>query len=247
MSQFKFLSGNKLKIFACLTMLIDHIGAILLPNVLILRIIGRLSFPIFAFMISEGAKYTKNKIKYLATIGIIGIIWQAILIAFLKDYHFNILITFSLSIIIIYALDFFKKSFFDKNCKIIIKIATLLLFVAVALAPYFLQKIFNWFHYSYGFYGCMCAVFASLPTLTNTDAPKWLKKFDTLYLRLLCMAVPLLIYSFKAGEYQIISLISLGILAFYSEKRGKLSLKYFFYIFYPAHLIILYAIQFIIY
>ena len=68
-------------------------------------------------MISEGAKYTKNKLKYLLTVGIIGVACQIMLILFLKDYHFNILITFTMSIIIIYALDFFKKSLFDENSK----------------------------------------------------------------------------------------------------------------------------------
>lgn len=46
------LSGNALKLIAALTMLIDHIGVILLPNVAILRVIGRLAFPIYAFMIA---------------------------------------------------------------------------------------------------------------------------------------------------------------------------------------------------
>ena len=61
MSKIKILSSNQLKIIACITMLIDHIGYYLLPNVGVLRLIGRLTFPIFAFLISEGAKYTKNK------------------------------------------------------------------------------------------------------------------------------------------------------------------------------------------
>lgn len=49
------LSGNQLKIIAMITMLIDHIGVNLFPSVTILRVIGRLSFPIFAYMIAEGA------------------------------------------------------------------------------------------------------------------------------------------------------------------------------------------------
>ena len=63
MCQSDGLSNDRLKIIAAAAMLIDHIGAYLLPQVRILRIIGRIAFPIFAFMIAEGCRYTKNK-KY---------------------------------------------------------------------------------------------------------------------------------------------------------------------------------------
>lgn len=62
------LSGNALRIIAALSMLIDHIGVILFPNVTILRIIGRIAFPIDAFMIAEGCANTKNKLWYLSSL-----------------------------------------------------------------------------------------------------------------------------------------------------------------------------------
>lgn len=49
-----FLSGNALKIIACVTMLIDHIGMMFFPDVVVWRIIGRLSMPLFAFTFAEG-------------------------------------------------------------------------------------------------------------------------------------------------------------------------------------------------
>ena len=55
------LSGNALKIIAAITMLVDHIGFILFPGVTILRILGRISFPIFAFMIAEGCHYPQDQ------------------------------------------------------------------------------------------------------------------------------------------------------------------------------------------
>lgn len=57
------LSGNQLKIIAMITMLIDHIGVNLFPSVTIMRVIGRLSFPIFAYMIAEGCRYTRDRKK----------------------------------------------------------------------------------------------------------------------------------------------------------------------------------------
>ena len=59
-------------------MLIDHIGVMLYPNIDTFRIIGRLSFPIFAFKIAEGCVHTKNKIKYFLWIFLLGILCQIV-------------------------------------------------------------------------------------------------------------------------------------------------------------------------
>ncbi len=245
LNKIRFLNGNMLKIIAAVTMLIDHIGAILFPQVLFLRIIGRLSFPIFAFMIAEGAKYTKNKLKYILTVGILGLICQIPMIILFSDWHWNILVTFTLSLGLIYLLDWFKKSFFDKECCVSTKVISFVLFVTASLSLYYLADKIS-FHYSYGFFGCMVAVFASAPSLKGTDAPEWLKKFDNIPVRLLCMLVPLLIYSYISVPYQFYSVLALIPLLLYSGKRGALNMKYFFYIFYPAHLIVLYGIALII-
>lgn len=59
------LSQESLKLIACISMLIDHVGAIFLPGVG-LRIIGRIAFPIYCFVLTEGAHYTRNPKKYTA-------------------------------------------------------------------------------------------------------------------------------------------------------------------------------------
>ena len=69
---FGFLNGNALKYIAALTMLIDHAGLLLFPRNILFRIIGRLAFPIFAFMIAEGCRYTRNKLKYFLSVFILG-------------------------------------------------------------------------------------------------------------------------------------------------------------------------------
>ena len=58
------LNGNHLKLIAAFTMLLDHVGILLFPQIRLLRILGRLAYPIFAFMIAEGCRYTKNKLRY---------------------------------------------------------------------------------------------------------------------------------------------------------------------------------------
>ena len=59
----KILSQEALKIIACVTMLIDHIGAVFVPGYG-LRIIGRLSFPIYCFLLAEGLARTRNLKRY---------------------------------------------------------------------------------------------------------------------------------------------------------------------------------------
>jgi len=58
------LNRNHLKIIAVLSMLVDHIGAIFFPKIIFLRIVGRISFPIFAYFVAEGWHYTHNKARY---------------------------------------------------------------------------------------------------------------------------------------------------------------------------------------
>lgn len=59
----RVFSQEAVKVTACLSMLLDHIGAVFFPGS-ILRIVGRISFPLFCFLLSEGVTYTRNPRKY---------------------------------------------------------------------------------------------------------------------------------------------------------------------------------------
>ena len=59
------LTNNQLKIIAMVSMALDHIGLLFFPDVMLFRALGRIAFPIFAYMIAEGCRYTKNRAKYL--------------------------------------------------------------------------------------------------------------------------------------------------------------------------------------
>ena len=50
----------------CMT--IDHIGAMLFPQAVWLRVIGRLAFPLFSYCIAEGCRYTRNKARYFGSV-----------------------------------------------------------------------------------------------------------------------------------------------------------------------------------
>lgn len=101
----KFLSGNQLKVLAAILMTIDHIGVLIFPQSEILRIIGRLSMPVFAYMISEGAYHTKNRKKYLSMMIVMSAIIQITYYLVERSLDQCILVTFSLSIMLIYIID----------------------------------------------------------------------------------------------------------------------------------------------
>lgn len=73
MKNFK-ISQDGLKLLACLTMLIDHIGAVFFPGVQWMRVIGRISFPLYAFLLSEGVHHTRNSKKYALRLLLIMVI-----------------------------------------------------------------------------------------------------------------------------------------------------------------------------
>ena len=67
------MSSFVLKIIVSVCMLIDHIGAVF-PSPEVLRMIGRIAFPVYAYMVAQGCKHTKNIYKYLFRLGIFALI-----------------------------------------------------------------------------------------------------------------------------------------------------------------------------
>src|SRR4030065_495614 len=68
---------DTLKIIGIVTMAIDHIGLILYPEVILLRVIGRLAFPIFAWYLVQGYMHTSSLKKYALRLGIFAVAIQA--------------------------------------------------------------------------------------------------------------------------------------------------------------------------
>ena len=98
---FQGLTGNQLKILALIAMTCDHVGLQLFPGCQMLRVIGRLAFPIFAYMIAEGAKYTKNRTKYFFQMFGLGFICQLVYFFAMGSLYQCILITFSFSVVLV--------------------------------------------------------------------------------------------------------------------------------------------------
>ena len=233
-----FFSGNALKFLAAAAMLIDHIGLILFPKIFALRAIGRLAFPIFAYMIAEGCRYTRRKARYLLIIFAEGAVCQAVLFAVERSWRakWNVLLTFSLSILLVYSLQFAKARLAEDNDEIARKVLPLCLFFAAVAGVAILTLYVD---VEYGFFGCLLPVFAALlHPAEGRERGKWEKPWFTVPLFGLC----LLLICFTRDAVQYFSLFALLPLFFYSGKRGRWRAKYFFYIFYPAHLLVLYLV-----
>lgn len=242
-NSFSLLSGNMLKIIAAISMFIDHLGFIFFPSVNEFRIIGRLAFPIFAFFIAVGCKYTQNKLRYFLQLAVLGTVFQIVFYIFTKETRLNIFITFTLSMLLI--LPFQNLKFLYLKKKGIAKMLLCgLIFISALCFVYFVTHLFT---VDYSFAGCLCGFFASLFMLPKDCEETALSKLDKLPVHLFTFALGLVYLSYCSYTLQYYCLFALPFLALYSGKRGNLNIKYFFYIFYPAHLVLLYGIFTLIY
>ena len=221
------LTNNQLKIIAMLAMLSDHIGKVLLPQYPILQIIGRLAFPIFAFMIAEGCFYTKNKVRYFLTVFLLGAGCQAVYIIWEKSLYMNILLTFSLSIILIFSLENYKKTK-EKRIMILMLFTVITVFLIAVMLPVIL--IDQGFIIDYGIFGVLLPV-------AIFYAPDKLRKL------IYTAGILILLTLDLGGGIQWWSLLAIPLLALYNQKRGKYNIKPLFYIFYPTHLVVIYLIS----
>ena len=65
-----------IRLIACLCMCIDHAGKMLFPQLTVMREIGRLAFPLFAYGIAVGAVYTKHPERYLSRVVALALVSQ---------------------------------------------------------------------------------------------------------------------------------------------------------------------------
>lgn len=221
------MNRNVLKIIAVVSMLLDHIGAYFFPSCVILRIIGRLAFPIFAFFIAEGLKHTSNKKRYISTLLTCALISQ-IPYSFLHFwYNLNIIFTFLIAILVIYLIENYKKHFLN------IIFLILIAFVLIAF------EIFGVL--SYGIFGILLII-----AFYFCNNKKSTAVFGALILLALAVEHLLLSNLDFSGYVQFFAVLTLPLLFLFNGKKGKLNLKYLFYIFYPLHLIIILIVQLII-
>ena len=104
------INAFQLKCIAIVTMFIDHVGAILFPGELIFRYIGRISFPIFCFLLIEGFSHTRDIRKYMILLAIFALISEIPYDLAFRHTWFdierqNVFFTLLIGIVMMYALE----------------------------------------------------------------------------------------------------------------------------------------------
>ena len=239
-----FMTSNKLKIIACISMAVDHVGVLLFPNIVVLRYIGRIALPLFAYFIAEGCLHTRSKTKYFLQIFALAVacqlfyIGESVISGGIRSLYLNILFTFSLSIAVCSAYLRLMDTIREKNKK---RLATDIALLAGALAiSVFCCTGLSWLFgipvtVDYGLVG----VLLPLSALIFKDK-KW---------RFLSFSAGTLIYCLIRSftlSYVWFALLALPLLALYNGERGTKKLKWFFYFFYPLHFAIISGIDLII-
>nr|WP_308628374.1 TraX family protein [uncultured Eisenbergiella sp.] len=214
------LDTNFLKLIAIISMLIDHMGGVFFPEYPVFRWFGRLAFPIFCYCMTVGMLYTKNIRRYLGRLGLFAIISQPFWILAFNPQdilgnltNWNIFFTLFISLLSVWG-------FKEKKWWLFI-----LAFLVIAL----------WnFDYSYTgiilmliFYLCRRkpVLGACLYALTYLPALFMASPGDPLNLVLGGHNI-----GFEAG-----ALLALPLIFLHTNTSLKIP-KWFFYVFYPAHL-----------
>ena len=225
----RVLYGTALKLIAALSMAIDHIGDIFFPGVTIFRIIGRIAMPVFAFFVAEGYAHTHDKKKYLLRLFIFALIseipFDLALIGKIGLDHQNIMFTFALAVLGLMVFDRITKpdEFTGKTdlSNIFVGVIFIILLGTLAL---FLRIDYSFF-----------AVVAVFIFYFLKDRKHWIR---------VTAGAGFLTVTRTMGYY-IFTFLSLIPLLMYNGQRGK-GFKWFFYVFYPGHLLILYLIRMIL-
>ena len=225
MHKIRILSGNALKLIAAAAMVIDHAALMFFPGNDFLRILGRLAFPIFAFMIAEGSKYTRNKARYFGQLFALAVACQIVYFLVDGSLYLSVLFTFSLALLMIFAL---------QACKEKPTAFRILVFVLSVASVWVVNRLVT---VDYGFWGCMVPLFATIPHKTS---------YDSIPVNILCLGIGLWILGVALGGIQLWALAALPLLMLYSGQRGKWKMKYFFYVFYPVHLALLQILAWIL-
>lgn len=214
-------SGSTLKIIAIVSMVIDHCAYFLMENGTLLydamRCVGRIAFPVFAFLVVEGFAYTKNRKRYFAQLLVFALIsevpWYLLNGA---DGTHNVMFTLALGVVALAVLEKMKEN-------------GILCGVAILSIACFA----TWLGVDYEWRGILMVVVFNLLRNQNDNLSFPYGRM----MQILC-TFPLMMHYGSIG-----AMLACAILFLYDGTRGFIKgnmAKYGFYAFYPIHLGIIY-------
>lgn len=244
------ISGSTLKIFAVTAMFLDHFAWVIIdPEVkeifsvsypafispgdlslspflavssFVFHSLGRMAFPIFLFLLSEGIAHTRNVYRYGLRLLILAVVSEVPFdITFFGDICYpgrqNVFFTLLLAYIAMTAIS---------KCTKKLVVPVIIIIAACALGAYFLKT-------DYSFRGVLMGCIFELVRRVKKLSPRIGNAVSS---ALAC------IFEIIFKPFYFTAILSVTLISLYNGKRG-LKLKYFFYLFYPAHLILIYLIK----
>lgn len=226
-----------LHIIAMALMLCDHMWATVIPGNMWLTNIGRLAFPIFAFMIVEGYFNTKNLKKYLLRLLIAAVISE---IPFnlmyggsiIYPYHQNVIWAFLISLMCIIGCEKIK----EKN--LIVGYICGIVFFLIATVLGFVVAV--------DYYGYGILTVAAFYFFHGDEWWKKLLQIASLYfINVTIFGGMIIDFTIAGHTFEVIqqglALLSMVFILLYNKEQGPhtKAIQYSFYLFYPVHMLIL--------
>ena len=214
------MNATFLKVIALCSMLIDHIGTVFFPQVLIFSILGRLAFPIFCFFIAQGFAHTSHLKRYGLRLLVFAFLSEIPFDVALKGSWFywksqNVFFTLFLGLCALWFLEYTREKF------------PFLGLIGVAAISSLAQIL----HTDYGWYGVILIVFF------------YICRDNKLMLWIVFLLLNTGFHVWAHSAAQVYAAFALIPLSFYNGKRGAHPVPYFFYGFYPAHLLFLFGLK----
>ncbi len=228
--RFQILDGTMLKIIAMISMVLDHVGDVFFPDAVWMRAAGRIAMPLFAFCVAEGYHYTKDKIKYMRRLGAFALISEVPFdLAFSRKIDFshqNIMLSFLIAVAALMLYDAIQDGIgpFSGLKQAMRKAAGIAAVILMSILSLILK--------------CDYTIFAVISV------------FLFYVLRGKPFPIPqaggvAFLAATRTMGYYAFTGLSLIPLLLYNGKRGK-GLKWLFYVFYPAHLLLIYLVKLIV-
>lgn len=244
----KGISGSTLKMIAIITMFIDHVGAVILERMLmqrmegvaivgprfimenatlyiadmVLRLIGRLGFPIFCFLLIEGFQHTRNVTKYAVRLLLFAIISELPFdLGFCgKPLHWgyqNVFFTLFIGLLVMIALDYVYKKLENQK---VVRIIVYVMVIAIGMV------IAEFLKTDYSAIGVL--------TISVMYLFRHKRMLET---GLGCAVLTVL------NPMEITSFLMMLPINWYNGERGW-NIKWLFYVFYPVHILVLFLIAY---
>lgn len=219
------MTSATLQWIALLTMTIDHIGYRLFPGTDIFRIVGRLAFPLFVFMLAEGFAHTSGRGKYIGRLALFALLSEIPYQVFAHGAYWwayvlldrflwgNIFFELALIFLALWSIQAAR----EKNKLFYVGAAACVVLAGFAGTMY-------------GGYGVLMGICFYI-----FREKRWLA--------IACLAALTACYCLQHGSmFQLYAVAAAVPIYFYNGARGPRLPKYFSYIYYPAHLLVIYGI-----